>query len=572
MIPRSFLTILITLILVLGSPLAAAGLPLPANAPTAEPIGAHTGYLKETGTRLSPEGAIAAWRDGRFSNSTTPVLNFGIDLDPVWIHFQVNNPTDQSLSRRLSIDTAWLDRVEVYFRHTGHTVAEYHTGDAQPFDQRPIAARGFVFDQAFAPGVTEVYLRVATQDPMVIPIRLLSPEQAVAASRFENYSYGFLYGFLVALMGYNLMLYMGLRERKYLLYALYLSMFLAMNLSYTGHGYQWLWPQLPGWAQWSNPVLMLAYGTTGLLFAQSFLETRHYLPRLHKGVLGFLGVSWAGLVSAIALGNQHVALLTAFSFVCLFTLIMLGLGILAVRSGQKPARYFLLAAIAAMLGAATTALAVWGFIPTNTWTYRAVDIGMLLDATLLALALTFQFRIGQLDKLRAEQLAWQDPLTGLNNRRAFHDKTLPIWNISLRHRHRLAVVLMDIDCFKRINDAYGHTYGDEVLVATADVLTATVREQDVIARWGGEEFILLLPETDVHEAAALAERLRLAIAAIRLDHAGEPVQVTASFGVAEREAHHHSLDALISSADKCLYQSKAMGRNRVSYDVVRQAS
>lgn len=572
MIPRDFLMSLITLFMLLGSTLATAGAPVPADAPTMEPIGVHTEYFRETGPQLSLQGAVAAWREGRFTDGSTPVLNFGIDLTPVWIRFQVRNPADEPVVRRLSVDTAWLDDVEVYFRHAGGTLATYRTGDAQPFNQRPVAARGFVFDQAFASGLTDVYLRVATPDPMVIPLRLLSPQQARDASRFEDYSYGFLYGFLVALIGYNLMLYLGLRERKYLLYSLYLGMFLAMNLSYTGHGYQWLWPQLTAWTQWSNPVLMLLYGTTGLLFAQAFLETRRCLPRLHTGVLGFLGVSWASLASAIAVDNQHIALLIAFSFVCLFTLIMLGLGILAVRSGQKPARYFLLAAIAAMLGAATTALAVWGFIPTNTWTYRAVDIGMLLDATLLALALTFQFRVGQAEKARAEQLAWQDPLTGLNNRRAFHDKTLPIWNIALRHKHGLAVVLLDIDCFKRINDAFGHAYGDEVLVTTAEVLTATVRGQDVIARWGGEEFILLLPETDVHEAAALAERLRLAIEAMRFEHDGEQVQITASFGVAEREAHHHSLDALISTADKYLYQSKAMGRNRVSYEAVLAAS
>ena len=263
-----------------------------------------------------------------------------------------------------------------------------------------------------------------------------------------------------------------------------------------------------------------------------------------------------------AFGNRPI---DSRYFVSLFTVIMLGLGVISVRSGQKPARYFLLAAISAMVGAALTALAVWGFIPFNTWTFRAVDIGVMLDATLLALALTYQFRVGREEKLRAQELATLDPLTGLNNRRAFYDGTTPIWNITLRHNHSLAVVLCDIDSFKRINGDYGHGCGDEVLTATAEVLTKTIRRQDVAARWGGEEFIVLLPETTVREAAALAERLRTAIGGIRVQRAGVQIAVTASFGVAERKAHHHSLDALISTAHNHLYQAKDAGRNRVSY-------
>ncbi len=559
--------LLLALAVLWGGTAAAATPPVAASLPRQAAIGLHAGYLKEEGAGLALEEAIAAYEGGRFAASHGEVLNFGIGSNPVWIRFAVDNPTAGPLPRRLSIETAWLDKVDVYVRHGGETVAAHRLGDSQAFGLRPVASRHFALDHAFGPGASEVYLRVETPDPMVVPIYLLTPQQAQAREREQEYSYGFLYGFLFALMAFNATLYASLRDSRYLLYSLYLGMFMLLNIAYTGHGFDWIWPAQAGWQQWSNPVLMVLYGVSGLMFALRFLDIRRHFPRVHKAVLGYCGVSAMLLALSVLANDQTAALLVAFTFVFLFTGIMLALGVISVRAGERPARYFLLAAAAAMAGAGVTTLAVWGFIPHNRWTFRAVDIGMLMDATLLALALAYQFRAGQAERLRAEQLATLDPLTGISNRRAFYDRATPVWNGALRHHRELSVVLLDIDNFKRINDTYGHARGDEVLIATAKALMQSIRQEDVAARWGGEEFILLLPETDHQEAIALAERLRIALAGIRIRHMDGETAFTASFGVAQRELHHGSLDALISSADGYLYQSKETGRNRVSYDV-----
>jgi diguanylate cyclase (GGDEF)-like protein len=561
---RFFSSFILLFAILLGGTATVSNLPIPVTLLHENAIGRYAGYLKEADGALTLDQAIAAYASGKFSAGHSPILNFGIGSNPVWIHFSVGNATPQPIQRRVSIETAWLDQVDVYFRHNDNTTAAYHVGDTKAFQLRPIDSRYFVFDHAFESGVSDVFVRVATPDPMVVPIYLMSPEQAHAKETQQDYSYGFLYGFLFALLAYNVMLYAGLRDSRYILYSLYLCMFLLMNGSYTGHGFMWVWPEYVRWEQWSNPVFIMLYGATGLIFALSFLETRTYFPRAHKAVIAYLSVSTVLLLLAVLFDSQRYALLIAFIFALLFTSIMLMLGVMAARSGQKPAQYFLLAAIAAMVGAALTTLSVWGFIPINIWTFRAVEIGILLDATLLALALTYQFRVGQEAKLRAEQLATLDPLTGINNRRAFYDKAIPIWNVTQRHNRNLSLILLDIDNFKRVNDAYGHAYGDEALKAMAGVVMKSIRDHDVAARWGGEEFILLLPETDIQEAAALAERLRSAIAGIHLSHAGAEIAVTASFGVVQRETHHNTLDVLISTADKYLYQSKEMGRNRVS--------
>jgi diguanylate cyclase (GGDEF)-like protein len=448
----------------------------------------------------------------------------------------------------------------------------HRAGDRKTFMQRPIMSRHFLFDHDFAPGTSDVLIRVETPDPMVIPLYLKSREASRIRQMQQDLSYGIVYGFLLALMAYNAILYASLRGARYLSYAFYLATFIAMNVAYTGHGFAWLWPDSVDWQRWSNPILIFLYGASGLLFAIRFLDLRTHFPRVYRAVIGYCALFGALLVAALLLGSQKHALLVAFTFVFLFTGIMLALGAIAMRAGQKPARYFLLAAFAAMTGAVLTTLSTWGFIPHNAWTFRAAEIGMLVDATLLALALAYQFRVGQEDKLRAEQLAQLDPLTGLNNRRAFYDMTGPLWSNAIRHEHPASVMLLDIDHFKRINDAHGHAHGDSVLKALAGVLRQSVRQGDVLARWGGEEFIVFLPETSQHEAVALAERLRAAIAGVPVSYETGATTATASVGVAQRdEDHHPTLDALIASADECLYQAKQQGRDRVASPLDRRA-
>jgi diguanylate cyclase (GGDEF)-like protein len=542
----------------------ASAAPLPAPLDHTSAIGLSTGFLQETQGPLTLPEAMAAYRAGTFAPGKAPVLNFGIGARPVWIHFAVDNPIAAPVHKKLSIEIAWLDRLEVYFRSQDGTVATHRAGDRQAFKQRPLASRYFVFDHAFGAGISDVFIRVETPDPMVVPIYLLNQETSRIRQTQQELSYGAVYGFLLALLAYNALLFASLRSSRYLSYAIYLAMFMAMNIAYTGHGYAWLWPDSLAWQQWSNPILMYLYGVSGLVFAIRFLDLQVYFPRARKAVIAFCAAFGVLLAAAFLLDSQQYALLAAFTFAFLFTGIMLFLGVISVHAGQKPAKYFLIAALAAMVGALLTTLSTWGFIPHNSWTFRAVEIGMLLDATLLALALAYQFRVGQEERLRAEQLAQLDPLTGLNNRRAFYDKTNALWSQAVRHAHPTSVMLFDIDRFKQINDAHGHAHGDDVLKAVAGMLRDSIREEDILARWGGEEFIVFLPETGRDKGMALAERLRAAIAGLRVPGETGDTRVTASIGIAQAESEHFTLDALIASADECLYQAKQQGRNRVA--------
>ncbi len=168
---------------------------------------------------------------------------------------------------------------------------------------------------------------------------------------------------------------------------------------------------------------------------------------------------------------------------------------------------------------------------------------------------------------RAEQklseLAATDPLTGLSNRRNLLAIAAQVLAQAQRSGEPTAVMLADIDHFKSINDQYGHEAGDRMLVHIGNVIKQTSRAQDVVARWGGEEFLVLLPSTSAEAALALAERIRAAIANQPLGHNEQEIAVHVSLGVAVVQAGE-PLDRAIARADNALYRSKEEGRNRVT--------
>lgn len=160
-------------------------------------------------------------------------------------------------------------------------------------------------------------------------------------------------------------------------------------------------------------------------------------------------------------------------------------------------------------------------------------------------------------------MARTDPLTGLKNRRAFDDEVQLEIRRALRHGSPLTLVMIDIDNFKMINDHYGHQFGDLVLIHFSRLLSELIRDIDVPGRWGGEEFVVLMPDTALEAARQVAERIRQSFEAAPLQSAGQLCVATASFGVAQLDHQQPSLDALLAKADAALYRAKGGGRNQV---------
>lgn len=155
-----------------------------------------------------------------------------------------------------------------------------------------------------------------------------------------------------------------------------------------------------------------------------------------------------------------------------------------------------------------------------------------------------------------------DELTGALTRRAFREQANRLSALSVRHHHPLAAICFDLDHFKSVNDTFGHAAGDEVLKRVAATVQARIRKSDVFARTGGEEFAVLLPETDRSGALEVAEKVRKDISALRFEFEGETVGVTSSFGVATLKPSEEDLETMLRRADAALYQAKSDGRNR----------
>jgi diguanylate cyclase (GGDEF)-like protein len=168
-------------------------------------------------------------------------------------------------------------------------------------------------------------------------------------------------------------------------------------------------------------------------------------------------------------------------------------------------------------------------------------------------------------EMELERLARTDVLTGVTNRRHFFELAEPQFASAQRYSHNIAILLLDVDHFKQVNDSYGHLAGDLILQRVARECQGHLRSSDVFARYGGEEFICLLPEQSLEGALETAERIRLMLerAEVLWDH--QSIRVTASIGVALlQEDLALTLETLINRADQALYESKANGRNQVT--------
>lgn len=199
-------------------------------------------------------------------------------------------------------------------------------------------------------------------------------------------------------------------------------------------------------------------------------------------------------------------------------------------------------------------------IQNSLWHGGALIVNIVLGfaQTIMLIVIT-----GHRLQMDLQQQATRDPLTNLFNRRAL--ATLAERDVARSNRRGtlISVLMIDTDHFRKINDAYGHAAGDAVLIAIARQIQTSLRTEDVPARFGGEKFLVMLPDTSLKHACEVAERIRIAVSNIALSVLPEGHRFTVSIGVAERRGVQQSFDELVEMADQALYQAKKNGRNKV---------
>lgn len=324
------------------------------------------------------------------------------------------------------------------------------------------------------------------------------------------------------------------------------------------------------WEMADRTALLIWLGITFLLAclrAVLILRFKHVMPygdavlkweNPYVVTLLLVFVCWtAGLIWLMPRDN-----LTAVFIVSTFLLGLAG----AAISWYSPLRYLQMTSVTLALLPMTLVLLTLGYRETFWVGISACFMYVSCMLTSVLLHKTFN---GNLElaydleqaKLNAEDMARTDALTGLNNRRAFFDKARALFDFCKRNQQPISAVMMDIDYFKAINDRFGHACGDLALTSIATLLKNNLRESDLLCRFGGEEFAILLPNTSVHEAERIANDLKQAMTNSSIIMAHESLMsMTASFGVAELG---ESLEDILGYADKAMYLAKNGGRNNV---------
>ncbi len=516
--------------------------------------------LKDKSSNLNPQNAFQAYQRNEFKKNTENKVSFGFTQSTIWAVLPFENASQIAVQNVIKIDNAWLDNIDLYFFSAGALVSQVSIGDNVPFSRRLRQERMPSAAFEFPSGTSHVLFRFRSEDPMTIPIYLGSERAMLSAFAENAYFYGALYGGLLILLIYNLALFFYIRELRYLLYPIYLMAFTAFNFTYTGHGFWLVWSGSVTMQQWMMPGLMFCYLFSAVLFTIGFLNTRTFLPTLY-GYRHLIYVSLLIIAGLIFLsGNRSLIIMIQLIMLTSLSVWMVVVGCMALKNKDPIAKFFIPAIIMGTGGATFSSFATWGIIPYSQWAFRGIEVGMLLEMSLLSISLGFNFKLAQEARIRAESNALHDPLTNLYNRRAFSKLLSPSWELGKRNNTPMSIMLMDLDWFKRINDQFGHAAGDCVLEGVAKIIKSRIRDSDIALRWGGEEFLIFLPTTSINQAKQLAEELRTQIEQISFNKVGS---VTISIGVVSATPDQIDLDKLITLADEALYSAKEQGRNTV---------
>ena len=409
-----------------------------------------------------------------------------------------------------------------------------------------------------------LYIKTVSYTHQWFSLEIFDTENSKRALLSSDNDIAILFGILFSLAIYNFIIFIVSRTKENIYYSLYLlsaSIWLTLSYGLLANVFE-----LYGMGIFKLHISLMTMPIFLLLFLMTIFNTKEDYKNEHKALLFILILicmdAFYGLYDILG------ALKYSSSLAGLMILITLVVSISLYRKQNPLAKYFLIGHLFFIFFNAIAILYYKGLIEFNYISSHAVGIGIMLEALMLGFILSY--RINILEEIKKSQvelklLSITDPLTALYNRRYFDTSAQDILKVSKKMEQNLSIIMMDIDFFKKVNDTYGHTVGDGVLIKLAGKLKEISRENDVVCRYGGEEFIILLPKTDLESAVTLAEKIREECSHISImSDQNEVFFFTLSLGVSEVDTKNDiDIKVAINKADEALYDAKNSGKNRV---------
>lgn len=545
--------------------------------------------------------------------------SFGYSGSAYWLRLDVHNPHSRSLGWVLLVGNPLLDYLDAYGLD-GERV--YRAGDQRPFSWRWVEHRQLALPlQVEAGEQRRIWLRMQTAGSANLSASLMTHEAFDHQEQSGLLLQGLFFGALIAMLIYNLTIFCITRDRNYLWYSLFVGSFSLYQFIQLGFALQWLWPNALTWHQLSFPLSSALATLFGIHFTYSVLELDKAAKPYRWTTQTLKVCAW--LVLGMALfGPYTPALIGSFVLVIACAVAAFIITLLRWHSGYAAARLFALGWFVLIAASLASILTGTGLLPYSLLTLHAQQVGGLIEMTVFSIALAARIRqaqqaerqaqaklIDQERRLRNEQakhlelqtqisesleqrvqertatlrdtlqqlsnanlrlaeLNRRDGLTGLFNRQTLSEELARACARAERSRQSLAILMMDLDHFKQVNDRHGHLAGDACLRHAAQRIQQRLRSSDLLARFGGEEFVALLDSTDLTGALDLAEQLREDIARTPCSYQQQSIPLSLSIGLhagvpSDPCCGEHWLEL----ADRALYRAKSDGRNRVvSYE------
>lgn len=479
--------------------------------------------------------------------------NFGFTQSAWWVRLRLHNPDANEQQLIVRQDYPLIDYLDFWHSSPEQGWQQTATGDRRPFHQRAVEHRDFLFPVTIpAHSTREFYLRFESSGPVNINLTLHAKQELLISISKEQLAFGLYYGGFLVLAIYNLFIFLAVKDRTFAYYLLYVVSYGLYMAVHNGLTFQFLWPNNPWLANQSLLVLLGLSLVWGLQFGRTILMLAEIAPRTDKVALWMQAVTVIATVIAPVLPYSTMILPMAILTV-LITVMLMAMGGIGLAVGVRSARYFVLAWSALLIGVLIYMLKSFGILPHNAFTQNGFQIGSLIEMILLSLALGS--RVSDL-----QRQTHTDPLTALGNRRLFNEQLELALSLAVQHRRPLALLIIDIDHFKRFNDTHGHAAGDVAIRAVADVLAKHARKPFLACRYGGEEFVVLLPGASHDGAAILAERLRKTVQ--QETRTTQPISISIGYACLD-ELQQRTAQNLFEAADFALYTAKEQGRNQV---------